>query len=135
MANPNPRTDQIEQYQFQAGKEQAKRAAEAGRASGKARRKKASLMRCAQRVLEADMPKEVKQGVEKIVGKLDDEHDEIFTAAVAVMAKEALAGNTHAFAQLKDMVQDMDSAYIEDEQEEDDLSRSLRELAEEMNNG
>lgn len=109
--------------------------AKGGIASGKARRKKASLMRCAQRVLEADIPKEIRGGVQKIIGEIDDEHDELFTAAVAVMAKEALAGNTHAFAQLKDMVQDMDSAYIEDEQEEDDLSRSLRELAEEMNNG
>lgn len=106
-----------------------------GIASGKARRKKASLMRCAQRVLEAEIPKEIKGSIQKMVGELDDENDTLFTAAVAVMAKEAIGGNTHAFAQLKDMVQDMDAAYIEDEQEEDELSRSLRELAEEMNDG
>ena len=107
--------------------------AKGGIASGKARRKKASLMRCAQRVLESDIPKEIKGGIQKMVGEVDDENDTLFTAAVAVMVKEAIGGNTHAFAQLKDLVQDMDAAYIEEEQEEDDLSRSLRELAEEMN--
>lgn len=106
-----------------------------GKASGKARRKKASLMRCAQRVLESDIPKELKPQLKKIIGEVEDENDTLFTLAVASMTKEAISGNTHAFAQLKDLVQDMDAAYIEDEQEEDELSRSLRELAEEMNNG
>ena len=103
-----------------------------GIASGKARRRKASLMRCAQRVLESEMPKEIRQGVQKMVGEIDDENDTLFTAAVAVMAKEAIGGNTHAFAQLKDIVQDMDAAYIEEEAEEDELSRSLRELGESL---
>lgn len=112
--------------------EARKRGRNGGIASGKARRKKASLMRCAQRVLESEMPKEIRQGVQKMVGEIDDENDTLFTAAVAVMAKEAIGGNTSAFAQLKDIVQDMDAAYIEDDTEEDELSRSLRELGESL---
>lgn len=103
-----------------------------GIASGKARRRKASLMRCAQRVLESDIPKELKPQLSKIIGDVEEENDTLFTAAVAVMAKEAIGGNTHAFAQLKDMVQDMDSAYVDDDIEEDELSRSLRELGESL---
>lgn len=135
MANPNPRTDQIEQYRFKAGKEQAKTARKGGIASGKAKRKKASLMRCAQRVLESDIPKELKPQLQKIIGEVEDENDTLFTLAVASMTKEAISGNTAAFSQLKDLVQDMDAAYIDDQEEEDELSRSLRELAEEMNDG
>ena len=130
MANPNGNINNLDPVQ--STEEAKKRGRNGGIASGKARRKKASLMRCAQRVLEADIPKEIRQGVEKMVGKLDDEHDELFTAAVAVMAKEAIGGNTSAFAQLKDMVQNMDAAYIEDHEEEDELSRSLRELGESL---
>lgn len=112
--------------------EARKRGRNGGIASGKARRKKASLMRCAQRVLESDVPKELKPQLSKIIGEVEDENDTLFTAAVAVMVKEALGGNTHAFSQLKDIVQDMDAAYIEDDTEEDELSRSLRELGERL---
>lgn len=90
------------------------------------------MMRCAQRVLESDVPKELKPQLSKIIGEVEDENDTLFTAAVAVMVKEALGGNTHAFSQLKDIVQDMDAAYIEDDTEEDELSRSLRELGERL---
>lgn len=92
-------------------------------------------MRCAQRVLESDIPKELKPQLTKIIGEVEDENDTLFTAAVAGMVKEAIAGNAKAFHELKDIVGEMDAAYIEDTQEEDELSRSLRELAEEMNNG
>ena len=125
----------LDPHKIRTAEEAREKGRNGGIASGKARRKKASLMRCAQRVLESDIPKELKPQLEKIVGEVEDENDTLFTLAVASMTKEAISGNTHAFAQLKDLVQDMDAAYIEDEQEEDDLSRSLRELAEEMNNG
>lgn len=89
-------------------------------------------MRCAQRVLESDIPKELKPQLKKIIGEVEDESDTLFTLAVASMTREAIGGNTSAFAQLKDLVQDMDAAYIEDDMEEDELSRSLRELGESL---
>ena len=125
----------LDPHKIRTAEEARKKGRNGGIASGKARRKKASLMRCAQRVLESDIPTELKPQLKKIIGEVEDENDTLFTLAVASMTREAISGNTHAFAQLKDLVQDMDAAYIEDEQEEDDLSRSLRELAEEMNNG
>lgn len=112
--------------------EARKRGRNGGIASGKARRKKASLMRCAQRVLESDITPSIKEKLEQMVGEIEDENDTLFTAAVAVMAKEAVGGNVGAFRELKDLVRDMDNAYVEDEQEEDDLSRSLRELGESL---
>lgn len=101
-----------------------------GIASGKSKRRKKSLMQCAQRVLEADLTPGIKSSIEKITGELEDENDTIFTAAVAVMAKEAVGGNVKAFRELKDMVKDMDAAYIDDGGEEDGLSKALREFAE-----
>lgn len=132
MANPNPRTDQIEQYQFKSGEEAAKAGAKGGVNSGKSKRRKASLMRCAQSVLEADITPAIKSKLESMVGAIDDENDTLFTAMVAVMAKEAIGGNVQAFRELKEIVRDMDAAYIEDEVEEDELSKSLRELGESL---
>ena len=105
-----------------------------GIASGKARRKKAALKKCAMRVLQSDIPKELRPSIDKLIGGLEEENDTLYTAAVAGMVKESIAGNAKAFHELRAIVDDMDAVYIEDEQEEDDLSRSLRELAEEMNN-
>lgn len=122
----------LEPHKIRSAEEAREKGRKGGIASGKARRKKASLMRCAQRVLESDVPKELKPQLSKIIGEVEDENDTLFTAAVAVMVKEALGGNTHAFSQLKDIVQDMDAAYIEDDTEEDELSRSLRELGERL---
>lgn len=103
-----------------------------GIASGKARRKKASLMRCAQRVLESDITPAIKKQIETITGELDDENDTLFTAAAAVMAKEAISGNVQAFRELKDIVKGMDEAFVDEDEQEDELSRSLRELGESL---
>lgn len=89
-------------------------------------------MKCAQRVLQADIPKELKPSLEKMIGEYDDDVDTLYTLAVASTMKEAIGGNISAFRELKDIVQDMDAAYIEDHEEEDELSRSLRELGESL---
>lgn len=103
-----------------------------GIASGKARRKKASLIRCAQRVLESDITPAIKKQIETITGELDDENDTLFTAAAAVMVKEAISGNVQAFRELKDIVKGMDEAFVDEDEQEDELSRSLRELGESL---
>lgn len=114
-------------------KEEArKRGRNGGIASGKARRRKKSLKQCAQRVLESDIPKGVKESLTKLTGEIDSEDDTLFTAAVAVMAKEALSGNVRAFRELRELVEGLDEAVIEDERDEDELSKSLRELGESL---
>lgn len=102
-----------------------------GIASGKARRRKASLMKCARRVLEAPMQGNMRKTVENLVGELEDDEDMLLTATVAVMAKEALGGNVAAFRELKDIMGQMEGTY-RGEEHEDDLSRSLRELGESL---
>lgn len=120
MANPNPRTDQIEPYQFKSGKSAAKAGAKGGVASGKAKRKKASLLKCAKTVLEADIPDKLKKQVTKLAGELDDENDTLFTAATAVMAKEAMSGNVQAYRELKDIMRMIEENVTVDESIEDD---------------
>lgn len=114
-------------------KEEArKRGRNGGIASGKARRKKASLMKCAQRVLESDVPKELKGQLRKMIGDVEDENDTLFTMAVASMAREAIKGNPKAFHELLTIVGDLESVYVEGDAEEDELSKSLRELGESL---
>lgn len=111
-------------------KEEAReRGRNGGIASGKARRKKSSLKRAAQAVLTTSMPKQVKAQIEKMVGKIDDENDMLYTAAVAVMTKEALSGNVAAFNSLKDIVESIENQIEQDNLEPDPLSASLEELA------
>lgn len=106
-----------------------------GIASGKSKRKKASLMRCAKRVLESDLTPRVKQNIEQVTGELDDENDTVFTAAVAVMAKEALNGNVSAFRELKDIVRDIENnVYVDETIEDDGLSKAYEEMAKELDN-
>lgn len=111
-------------------KEEAReRGRNGGIASGKARRKKNSLKRAAQAVLTTSMPKQVKTQIEKMVGNIEDENDMLYTAAVAVMTKEALSGNVAAFNSLKDIVESIENQIEQDNLEPDPLSASLEELA------
>lgn len=101
-----------------------------GIASGKARRKKASLIRSAQTILEADMPKKVKSSIEKLAGTVEDENDSLFTAATAVMVKEALDGNVQAYRELLKAVDMIESSVrIDDSIDDDAMSASLEEFA------
>lgn len=103
-----------------------------GIASGKARRKKANLRRAAQFVLTTDMPKSLKAQIEKMIGEVDDENDMLYTAAVAVMTKEALSGNVAAFNSLKDIVENIESQAELENAEPDPLSRALQEIADKL---
>lgn len=89
-------------------------------------------MKCAQRVLESDVPKELKGQLKHLIGEVDDENDTLFTLAVASMTREAIKGNAKAFHELLTIVGDLESAFVDDETEEDALSASLRELGESL---
>lgn len=104
-----------------------------GIASGKARRRKASLMKCAQRVLEADVPDKLKKGLKAIAGEIEDENDTLFTMAVAAMVKESINGNAKAFHELLSIANTLEGYITDDETNEDELSKSFREMAEKMN--
>lgn len=130
MANPNGNIKNLDPVRTK--EEAKKRGKNGGKASGKARRKKASLMKCAQRVLESDVPKELKGQLSKMVGEVEDENDTLFTMAVASMVKESIKGNAKAFHELSAIVQNLEDVYIDDEDDEDELSKALREYAESL---
>lgn len=102
-----------------------------GIASGKARRRKASLMKCARRVLEAPMQPSMRKTIEKMTGELGEDEDMLLTATVAAITNKALKGDVAAFRELKDIMGQMEGTY-RGEEYEDDLSRSLRELGESL---
>lgn len=102
-----------------------------GIASGKARRRKASLMKCARRVLESPMTPSLRKSIEKMTGELGDDEDMLLTATVAAITNKALKGDVAAFRELKDIMGQMEGTY-QGEEYEDDLSRSLRELGESL---
>lgn len=130
MSNKHPKTDHLKPYQFKAGKEQSKTASKGGKASVKARRKKASLLRSAKIVMEAGIPSKMKTQVEKLTGEIDDENDELFTAATAIMMREALNGNVHAYRELKDIMRMIeDNVTIDETIDDDDISATLEGIA------
>lgn len=99
-----------------------------GIASGKARRKKASLLRCANSVLTADIPDDVRRKLKSKIGEIDDENDTMFTVATAIMLNRAIAGDVKAFHEIKDLVMAIeDNVYVDETVEDDALSIALEE--------
>lgn len=130
MANPNPRTDQLEPYQFQSGNEASKAGAKGGIASGKARRKKSSLLQCAKSVLMADIPPDLAKKLKPKIGNIDDENDTMFTVAVAVALNRAISGDIKAFHEIKDLVFAIeDNVYVDETIEDDAFSVALERRA------
>ena len=56
----------------------------------------------------------------------------LFTAATAVMVKEALSGNVAAYNSLKDIVGAIEDNLLLDETTDDDLSKALEELGQSL---
>lgn len=128
--------DKVKPYEIRTAQEAREKGRNGGIASGKARRRKASLLKCAKTVLEAEMPDKVKNQITKLAGELDDENDTLFTAATAVMVKEAIGGNVLAYRELKDVMRMIEENITVDESMEDDgLSASLEEFARECIDG
>lgn len=99
-----------------------------GIASGIARRKKKSLLECARRVLEADIPEKQYKKVASQIGDLSEDENTLFTASVAVMVNKALNGNVHAFNSIKDIVQQIEDQNFTREIMDDPLTKALEEL-------
>lgn len=109
---------------------------EAGRnggiASGIARRKKKTLLECAKRVLEAEIPEKQYKKIASQIGDLSEDENTLFTASVAVMVNKALNGNVHAFNSIKDIVQQIEDQTFTREILDDPLTKALEELGEQL---
>lgn len=115
-----------------SNEEARKRGRNGGIASGKARRKKKSLLECARTVLEADIPEKQYKTIEKMVGGLDEAENTLFTASVAVMMNKALSGDVKAFNAIKDIVAQIEDQAFTREIMDDPLTKALEELAKEL---
>lgn len=117
----------------QSREEAVKNGRKGGIASGQAKRKKASLMRCAKRVLESDIPDDLKRKFEPKIGEIEDENDTLFTVATAVMLNKAMNGDVKAFHEIKDIVMALeDNVYVDETVEDDALSVALEERGQEL---
>lgn len=103
-----------------------------GIASGIARRKKKTLLECAKRVLEAEIPAKQYKKVAEQIGDLTEDENTLFTASVAVMVNKALNGNVHAFNSIKDIVQQIEDQTFTREILDDPLTKALEELGEQL---
>lgn len=125
----------LESNKIRTASEAREKGRNGGIASGKARRKKASLMRCAKRVLESDIPDAIKRKFEPKIGEIEDENDTLFTVATAVMLNKAMNGDVKAFHEIKDIVMAIeDNVYVDETFEDDGLSKAYEEMAKELDN-
>ena len=134
MANP----ENIKPYEFtsdQNREEAAKNGRKGGIASGKARRKKASMERAFKRVFESDIPAAAKMQIETLTGQLDDEDDTLLTATFAITAKEALSGDQRAVRNILEFAKFLNDKVTVDETIEDDaFSQALEQRARGLDN-
>lgn len=130
MANKNGNIDNLDIIRTEA--EAKKKGRNGGIASGKARRKKKSLLECARTVLEADIPEKQYKSIEKMVGGLSEDENTLFTASVAVMMRKALSGDVKAFNAIKDIVQQIEDQAFTREIIDDPLTKALEELGKEL---
>lgn len=123
-------------YKFGGGSRTAKQEREmqrkGGIKSGETRRKKKSLLECARRVLEADIPEKQYKKIAAQIGDLGEDENTLFTASVAVMVNKALNGNVHAFNSIKDIVQQIEDQNFTREVMDDPLTKALEELGEQL---
>lgn len=127
MANPNPRTDHIEQYRFNSGN-----AAANGRkgadVSNRAQRKKKTCAEIAMRVIQSELDPATRAKVEKVTGPLGDDEDTLYAAALAQVVTKAVKGDLRAFRELQNVVERGSGGFAQHEREDDALSAALKEI-------
>lgn len=101
-----------------------------GIASGVSKRRKKAVREVVQMI--ADQPitnKQLRKSVKAITDGIDEEDLDMLVGATMGLYQAAIKGNVSAYEVI---AEHLDAAYIEDDAEEDELSRSLRELGESL---
>lgn len=102
-----------------------------GIASGIARRKKKTASEIAQRIIFSDLDPKAKKQLEKMTGELGEDENTLYAGVVAMQVREALNGSTKAANYIQNLLDTM-VGNIPDEREDDELTKSLRELGESL---
>lgn len=101
---------------------------------GKARAAKARKRKAVREVMEmiANQPvtnDKLKKQMKAITGEIDEEDIDMITAATMGIFQAAIKGNVSAYEMIADK---LDESKVEDETEEDELSKALREWGESL---
>lgn len=135
MANPNPRTDQLEAYCFTSDQSRQKAAIngrKGGIASGIAQRKKKTIAEQTMLALNAAMSGKCLEEAEATLGKLAEDENTVYIGMTAAMIRKALEGDVRAFIALTSAVEKTGGASGLIETEDDAFTKSLRERAESL---
>lgn len=103
-----------------------------GIASGEARRRKKTCVDIAMRVISSELDAKTRSTVEKVTGPLGDDESTLYAAAIAQVVAKAVKGDMRAFRELQNVVERANGGFVEQEREEDPLTKALREIGENL---
>lgn len=82
------------------------------------------------RVINSELDPASRAKVEKVTGKLSDDEDTLYAAALAQVVAKAVKGDLKAFRELQNVIDHAQGASAVREREDDPLSAALKELGE-----
>lgn len=114
----------------QSREEAKKNGRKGGIASGKAKRRKKAVREVIEMLANQPLTNaKLRKSIKGITAGVEDDDIDLLTAATMGLFQSAIKGNEKAY---KLIMERLDEAVIEDEAEEDELSKSLRELGESL---
>lgn len=114
----------------QSREEAKKNGRKGGIASGKSKRRKKAVREVIEMLASQPLTNDkLKKSIKGITAGVEDDDIDLLTAATMGLFQSAIKGNEKAY---KLIMERLDEAVIEDEAEEDELSKSLRELGESL---
>ena len=116
----------------QSREEAQKNGRRGGIASGEARRRKKTCADIAMRVISSELDAKTRSTVEKVTGPLGDDESTLYAAAIAQVVAKAVKGDMRAFRELQNVVERTSGGFIEQEREDDPLTKALREMGESL---
>ena len=120
----------LNDYSFKKGDERTRELGrKGGKKSGESRRKKKNRAQVVADILEHGISDRQRKQIESTIGELDEDDYSVFTLMAIGMVNAAMKGNVTAFESLVELA---DTGEIVDGEQEDELSKSLRELGESL---
>lgn len=116
----------------QSREEAQKNGRRGGIASGEARRRKKTCAEIAMRVISSELDAKTRSTVEKVTGPLGDDESTLYAAAIAKVVVKAAKGDMRAFRELQNVVERASGGFVEQEREDDPLTKALKEMGESL---
>lgn len=123
-----PNQENIEPYRFESGSKAREAGRKGGIASGKSKRAKKTMRELAELMLDSRATGNSRKSARALGSMLDDDDLTNAAAVIAGQMRSAMKGNTQAARWLSEIA----GHAVAQEEEEDELSKALRELGESM---